>query len=113
MTSTQERDARRERAAKNQSLFREVNERIQDLSADALFTAFICECLNETCAEQVSLTLEEYEHVRAGANRFFVLPGHEIAAVERNVDVNYRFLVVSKLGAGRRLAEQLDPRKRN
>jgi len=113
MTSTQERDAQRERAAKNQSLFREVNERIQDLSADALFTAFICECLNETCAEQVSLTLEEYEHVRAGANRFFVLPGHEIAAVERNVDVNDRFLVVSKLGAGGRLAEQLDPRKRN
>jgi hypothetical protein len=59
------------------------------------------------------LTLEEYEHVRAGANRFFVLPGHEIAAVERNVEVNDRFIVVSKLGAGGRLAEQLDPRKRN
>jgi hypothetical protein len=93
-------------------LFREVNERIEDLSSNAFFTAFICECMKEECDEQVSLTVEEYEHVRSGGNRFFVLPGHEITDVEQMVEANERFVVVAKLGAGAQVAEQLDPRNR-
>jgi hypothetical protein len=42
-------DVRRDRAAKNQSLFREVNERIDELSGSATFLTFIWECANETC----------------------------------------------------------------
>jgi hypothetical protein len=113
MSETRERDAQRERAAKNQSLFREVNERIEDLTPNAAFSAFICECMSETCDEQVSITVEEYEHVRSGGNRFFVLPGHWVPAVEQVVESNDRFVVVAKLGTGGQLAEQLDPRTRN
>jgi hypothetical protein len=113
MSETRERDAQRERAAKNQSLFREVNERTEDLARNASFTAFICECMNETCDKQVSLTVEEYEHVRSDGNRFFVLPGHELAEVERIIEANDRFVLVAKVGAGAQVAEQLDPRKRS
>jgi len=112
MTSTQDHDTQRERAAKNQSLFREVNERIEDLAANAAFTTFICECMTETCDESVCLTVEEYEHIRSDGNRFFVLPGHEIPAVEQIVEANDRFLVVAKIGAGAQVAAALDPRKR-
>jgi hypothetical protein len=112
MTSTQEREAQRARAAKNQSLFREVNERIEDLSANAAFTTFICECMTETCDESVCLTVEEYEHIRSGENQFFVLPGHENPEVEQIVDANDRFVIVAKLGAGAQVAAALDPRKR-
>ena len=103
-------DAQRERAARNQSLFREVNERIEDLSAFASFASFICECLAEGCSEAISLTLEEYEHIRSDGNRFFVLPGHEVVSVEEVVEATDRFVVVSKIGAGAQLARRLDPR---
>jgi hypothetical protein len=111
MTNLSEHDAQRERAAKNQALFREVNERIEDLAANAAFTTFICECMNETCDESVSLTIEEYEHVREGGNSFLVLPGHEVLAVEETLEANERFLVVAKLGVGAPVAESLNPRK--
>jgi hypothetical protein len=107
-----ELDVQRQRAAKNQSLFREVNERIEDISANASFTTFICECMNEACDEPLSLTIEEYEHVRADSNRFAIKPGHEVKEVEVLVEASDRFFVVSKLGAGKSVAEGLDPRRR-
>ncbi len=114
MDSVSELDLRRQRAAKNQSLFREMNERIEHLASSGSFSNFICECMNETCDANVSVTLEEYENIPRGSNRFFVLPGHEVNEVEEIVDVaEGRYLVVSKLGAGRAIAEHLDPRKRD
>ena len=112
MTESLELDVRRERAAKNQSLFREVNERIGELSPVAMFTTFICECANVTCDEAVSLTHEEYERIRSSSNSFFVVSGHEIREIEQVTDSTDRYLVVAKLGAGGEVAEGLDPRKR-
>ena len=68
-------DRQRAQAARNESVFRQLNEQIEDLAADALFTRFICECMSEGCNDSVSLTLEEYEHIRGHADWFFVLPG--------------------------------------
>src|SRR4051794_22051479 len=110
MTDHPDLDRRRERAARNESLFREVNERIEDLAGNASFSLFICECMNQSCDEAVSATLEEYENVRSGPNRFIVLRGHEIAEVDEIVETCDRYLVVAKRGAGRRVAEALDPR---
>jgi hypothetical protein len=112
MSDLSELELQRERAARNQSLFREVNERIEDLAAPASFAGFVCECMNETCDEQVPLTLEEYEHIRSGANRFLVLPGHNVDDLEEIVETSDRFVVVAKLGAGQAVAEQLNPRRR-
>ena len=106
-----ELDRRRERAATNENLFREVNERIEDLSAHASFTQFICECNDDTCDEHVSMTVEEYEHVRADGNQFLVLPGHHAPDVDEIVEATDRYLVIRKLGAGERVAEQLNPRR--
>jgi hypothetical protein len=110
MAEHPELDRRRERAARNQSLFREVNERIEDLAGNASFSLFICECMNENCDEAVSVTLEEYEHVRSGPNRFIVLRGHENPEVDRVIEACERYLVVAKIGTGERVAEELDPR---
>ena len=112
MSSLGELDVQRERAAKNQSLFREVNERIEELAPSASFVEFICECANEECSELISLTREEYERIRGGPNRFFVIAGHDLRAVEEIVETTDRYVVVAKLGAGAPVAERLDPRKR-
>ena len=109
---TQELDEQRKRAGMNQCLFREVNERIEDLQTPSSFLEFVCECEKKECTEKIGLSLEEYEHIRSDSNRFFVLPGHDEPTLDEVVESNDRYLVVSKLGAGARLAEKLDPRQR-
>jgi hypothetical protein len=113
MSDTADIEVRRERAARNQALFREVNERIEDLARPAYSRAFICECCNENCNETLSITIEEYEDMRGDGNRFAVLPGHEDRDVEDVVQANGRYLIVAKLGRGGTIAEQLDPRRRD
>jgi hypothetical protein len=104
---------------------REVNERIQVLAAgkessSSLFkelqlarTADLaCECLDVTCVERVTLTVAEYEAIRADSNSFFVLPGHEVSELEETVRSEEQYLVVSKFAPGDAVAKKLDPRKR-
>jgi hypothetical protein len=67
--------------------------------------------MDENCDEPVSVTLEEYEHVRSQPNRFIVLRGHEVPQVDEIVETCDRYLVVAKRGAGSSVAEALDPRR--
>jgi hypothetical protein len=108
-----ELDLRRERAARNENLFREVNERIEDLASTASFSQFICECYDATCDQRVAMTVQEYEHIRAEANQFFVLPGHTGEDVDEVVEATDRYLIVRKIGSGAVVAERLDPRRRS
>ncbi len=109
MEARVQRDAR---AAQNQSLFREVNERLRELG-DALGeglpnTEFVCECTDESCDARVRVTHPDYEAVRAVPTRFIVAPGHVDPEVERVVDERPGFTVVEKLGEAGDLADELD-----
>ncbi len=104
-------DLRRERAARNESAFRELNERT-NLDEHGPFTVFVCECEDEACVEPVSLTTKEYEGIRANSNSFFVIPGHETAMVDQVIERAESYFVVRKRGAGAEVAEELDPRTR-
>jgi hypothetical protein len=104
------------RAARNQSLYREVNERIEELNErfDAALSAgatWVCECADTECSEPMSLTLGEYEELRSHPNRFAVLPGHVLEEVERVVDADDRYVVVEKVGPAAAIAAELDPRQ--
>ena len=103
-----------ERAAANQSIFREVNERLQDLATafqDAARRAtFACECADVQCVEQLELSLDEYEAIRSEPNQFVVLPDHVYLDVERVVSENERFVAVAKIGRGATIAAEADPR---
>lgn len=102
-----------EKDALNQVAFREVNERIAELSAEWRRTEigpFVCECSNPACAESLAIAPAEYERVRADGARFVVLRGHELPEVERVVDGNDRFLVVEKVGQAAAIARDADPR---
>jgi hypothetical protein len=111
MIETREIEMQRRRAAQNQAMFRDVNERMEDLVATSSFVDFVCECLDENCTESLSLTIEEYEAVRRDSNRFMVLPGHECKTVEDVVEANGRYVVVAKVGSGRDVAQRLNPRR--
>lgn len=72
------------------TLFREVNERVREVSAqwDARTSVgFFCECSDTTCSELLDLTLVEYEAIRAASDRFVVVRGHESAADDQGVAV--------------------------
>jgi hypothetical protein len=99
----------------NEALFREVNERIEDVTTtlvpDNEPMQFLCECDDADCVEKVSATPAEYEAIRAVATHFVVLPGHEDPAVEHVVQQTERFLVVEKEGRAAHEAEESDPRE--
>lgn len=108
-----ESDAREERLAKNEVLFRSVNEAIEQKAIELGGLdgyEFICECSSSACFDRVTLTLVEYEYVRNGGTRFFVAPGHENLAVELIVDTRPGFSIVEKDGAAGIIAELEDPR---
>jgi hypothetical protein len=106
--------AREQRVAKNQTLFREVNERIKGVNAEVPLeeeTDFLCECGNEDCTEPVSLSLAEYEHVRSGPTLFAIVPGHQTVDIEHVVSQNTRYAVVEKdAPLAARIAVEQDPR---
>ena len=104
---------REERIARNEILFREVNEKVAELQTgegvERRFD-FICECGNKDCVEAVSLTLVEYEAVRSEPTQFVVLPGHEVPGIERTVQSAERYSIVQKEGEAAEVAEVHDPR---
>jgi hypothetical protein len=96
--------------ARNEALIREVNERIESFDKSlhdqgfrdsAMTFEFQCECgagagQAPGCEEQVEMTLNEYEELRAQDDRFVVHPGHERPELEDIVRKTERFLVVDK-----------------
>jgi hypothetical protein len=99
-------DERFARQARNEALFRDVNERIAQLghaaegsSPDGKFE-FLCECGDEGgCGERIRMPLDVYERVRAQDDRFAVKPGHETLELERAVDWTEDYVIVDKVPA--------------
>jgi hypothetical protein len=103
-----------EAKARNEELFRTVNEEIEAISQTIPATAptmdFLCECDHLDCQGKVNATRAEYEAVRAEPTHFIVLPAHVDPFVEHVVSSGERFVVVEKQGAAARDAEENDPR---
>ena len=81
-------EVRRQRRAENQTLFREINDRIEAGAeahgSDPHAYEFVCECSSLECFERFELTLAEYGRVRDRAQRFIVLSGHEEPPLPEN-----------------------------
>ena len=107
--------AARARIARNETLFRQVNERVKDVSdafaaVDAGPVDFVCECGDPDCTEPVSLTLNEYERVRSVPTHFIVVPDHVSPPIEVVIRQGDGYVVVEKRPAEARVARETDPR---
>ena len=108
-------EARRARIAANESVFRSLNEKIEDVargfSVAPESMSIVCECGDINCAEQLEVDLATYEHVRSDPTWFVIVPGHEVSDVEDIVARHDGFDIVCKhKGAGEIVATATDPR---
>jgi hypothetical protein len=96
------------RKARNQTLFREVNERIAELSAkfdDSAAQGFICECSQTGCTEIVNVPLATYARVRENPTLFLLVAGHQESDHEVVIqDFGSYLIVETKPGAATEVA---------
>ena len=108
-------DARQERLARNEALFRDVNERVRAIAAihgdDDHVYEFYCECSNADCTFQLRSTLAQYEAVRANPVHFMIAPEHALPEIESVIDRQDGLWIVEKQGEPAELVEKLDPRE--
>lgn len=99
-----------QRAARNESLFREVNRNIAVLEERHGSTpaepVYICECAKAGCVDQLAVEPEDYRRVRENPRWFFLVPGHEDPQLERIVERHPGYLVVEKTGVAGDVAER-------
>jgi hypothetical protein len=94
-------DERQRRIGLNEAVFREANERIEEVNRTG----------NAECVEKISMTAPAYEELRSDATHFAIVPGHEIPDVESLVERHEGYDVVKKdEGVPQRIAEVTDPR---
>jgi hypothetical protein len=91
---------RKTRIEENEKLFREVNERVEQIQDGLQATEphWVCECGDEDCVEKLAVPIGEYHEVRAHDDWFLIKPGHEMPEVERLVSERDGYVVVEKDG---------------
>ncbi len=106
---------RKERIARNESSFRELNESLEASvhrgKTEPEYAGFVCECGDGECDEIVRLTLSSFEKIRQDSLLFFVVPGHEIPDAEDVVEECDGYLIVRKHQDTAEFAELSDQRE--
>jgi hypothetical protein len=106
---------REERIGMNEAVFRDVNERIQDVASSFDLISepldLICECGDAACVARISLSRDEYEGIRADPHLFAVASGHVAPDVEELVETRSGYDIVRKhKGVPAEIAQKTDPR---
>jgi hypothetical protein len=113
LMATSDGHEREIRAARNQALFRSVNEKLRDLNdavAELTETFTIaCECADLTCTQMLSIPSREYLSMRVEPRRFAVLPTHVYPDLERVISESDAYAVVEKNAVAGEVAEELAP----
>ena len=108
-------EERERRLGLNEAMFREVNERVEDInrSFGSVTDHFdiVCECGSATCTERITVPVADYERVRSNPLHFLLQVGHEDPLVERTIENHETFIIVEKEGTEvEEVAEATDPR---
>ena len=101
---------RLERLARNQMLFRNVNQRVNAARGLSVYRdAYLCECSRRDCVAELDLARAEYEAVRQEPTHFVIKVGHHVPEIERVVEQNDRYAVVEKVGEAQGIVTEGDP----
>jgi hypothetical protein len=102
-------DARHERIAKNEAMYRAVNRELEEASEDAGGGAgaeleILCECGEPGCTTMLTLAIGEYDEAHGQPDRFIVAVEHEDPQMEQVVIRRDHYLVVDKFGEAEQIA---------
>jgi hypothetical protein len=104
--------AQEKRLALNESLFREINERVEErvrlFHGREELVGIVCECADLDCTNRITVSKDEYATARSEPTQFLVKPGHSVDEAEEIVVKNDRFEIVRKRGLAADVAEFLD-----
>jgi hypothetical protein len=108
-------EERERRLGLNEAMFREVNERVEDINRTLGSTSstfdIVCECGSTSCTERITVPVADYERVRSNPLHFLLQVGHEDPLVERMIENHETFVIVEKEGMEvEKVAEETDPR---
>ena len=112
MSTSEDGGVQTVKAARNQALWREINERIKAVAETSGEVQFLCECSRMDCTETITLSMAEYERIRSSPTRFPVVVGHDFPEIESVVEVTDGYAVVQKKGAAAEEVARVDPRSR-
>jgi hypothetical protein len=105
-----------DRAARNEELFRSVNERIEkgaEQHGVHGLVPFHCECHRTSCLSTIDLPLSVYERLLGERYQFVVMPGHEDGAIERVLERESGYLIVEKIGEARAQIDRDHPQQQH
>lgn len=102
-------DEREIRAARNQALFRAVNDKMMEVNEGfgeptGMFSV-ACECADTTCVRLLEIEAGAYRQVRRNPRTFVVLRNHVFPDVERVLSTHDGYVVVEATGRGAHVAE--------
>jgi hypothetical protein len=106
-----------ERLARNEALFRELNERMKEISQSLApgetipALEIFCECGQADCIEKLVVPFSEYEAVRSRPEHFLVATGHDTPEVETIFAQRDGYSIVEKHEEEAGIARQTDPRR--
>jgi hypothetical protein len=105
---------RAESVALTEAAFRIANERMasweERRAGDGKAESYFCECAFAGCREEIRLSREQYDAVRAEPRRFFVLHEHIIEDLETELERYEGYSVIEKPAMLAPLLEDTDPR---
>jgi hypothetical protein len=103
-----------ERVARNEAIFREVNERILEVGEQPEQGSpldLVCECSDTACVGRVRVAAGDYEAVRRNPRRFIIVPGHLWhPELEREVARLPGYVILEKFDEAGDVAAETDPR---
>jgi hypothetical protein len=103
-----------ERSARNEEIFRGVNERIEEGAERHAVSAalpFHCECGNASCVETIEIEAAHYAAIMRERYRFVIIPGHQDPEIEQIVERRPDYLVVEKIGEARKQIDRDHPQQ--
>lgn len=90
-------EQRKRRSAAIGAALRNSNYRVaESQTGKGVLSNLFCECGSPDCRRKLSLSIEDYDRVRAHDRRFFVVSGHEDSTVETLVEEHEGWSVVEK-----------------
>lgn len=109
-------DARQDRVARNEAMYRAVNRELERLSEEAGGDPddqleVVCECGEEGCNATLALTITDYDQAHGQRDRFVVAGGHENPQLEHVVTRKEHYVVVDKFGRAETVAEAEERRE--